>query len=270
MMNINTPHDFTQYPTNYIKRGHTIDEPFFNPSLQTLSISTATVVTTNAHIKVPFIFEQETLQSCVSNAISLCIAIINNNSFTPSRLFIYYYGRILGNYDILKDTGISVYDGCMSVQQYTPCSETNWPYLKNKLTVKPPPGLKPIPLTNFTFLAIQPEIEHFKQCIVIKTPIIFAITLFSSFYNASNTGIVVMPDIANETAVGSHCILMVGFDDNTQTVTCANSWGTKFGNKGLFQIPYAYLLNSDIAFDFYMIRFTTINTPTTNKCCGIS
>ena len=35
---------------------------------------------------------------------------------------------------------------------------------------------------------------------------------------------------------------------------CRNSWGTKWGMKGYFTIPFAYLSDSDLSADFWTIR----------------
>jgi C1A family cysteine protease len=46
----------------------------------------------------------------------------------------------------------------------------------------------------------------------------------------------------------------VGYHDAKQTFTVRNSWGADWGQKGHFTIPYAYLLDTNLADDFWTIR----------------
>jgi len=64
-----------------------------------------------------------------------------------------------------------------------------------------------------------------------------------------------MPDTSNETLEGSHCMTMIGYNNNTQQFICANSWGKSWGNKGYCYIPYNYLLNPNLASDFCFVQF---------------
>jgi C1A family cysteine protease len=90
-----------------------------------------------------------------------------------------------------------------------------------------------------------------------NAPIIFGFYVYSSFMTNSvaNTGIVPLPNISSETLQGGHCMNIIGFDDSKQWFVCANSWGASWGNNGLCYLPYAYLLNSNIAFDFCQPTF---------------
>jgi C1A family cysteine protease len=57
----------------------------------------------------------------------------------------------------------------------------------------------------------------------------------------------------DESVLGGHCVLAVGYDDATQLFKVRNSWGTSWGQAGYFQIPYAYLTNADLADDFWVV-----------------
>jgi C1A family cysteine protease len=60
-----------------------------------------------------------------------------------------------------------------------------------------------------------------------------------------------------EKVVGGHCVVAVGYDDAKRTFIIRNSWGTSWGMKGYCTIPYEYLLNPDLASDFWTIRSVT-------------
>jgi C1A family cysteine protease len=46
----------------------------------------------------------------------------------------------------------------------------------------------------------------------------------------------------------------VGYDDTQQKFICRNSWGSGWGQKGYFTMPYAYLTQRSLASDFWMAR----------------
>lgn len=248
--------DYTKYVINCKKAEPNPDAIHYRP--MAIEIGTTVTLPKSASLenKIPFIFDQSTLGSCVSNAISLCISTLNND-FIPSRLFIYYNARLNSGYDITKDTGLSVYDGCLAVKTNVPCQESVWPYDINNFTTKPIEQAynSPVTLNDYTYLPVIQDINHIKGCINEGLPVVFSINLYSSFYDATYTGIVKLPDMAKDTFHGGHCILLVGYDDDTQTVICANSWGIAWGNSGYFTLPYAYAFSTELAHDFYTINF---------------
>jgi C1A family cysteine protease len=277
MMNQMMNRDYTKYPVTYIKRGHQPDDVFYTPKTTITLDITNVVTTTSLRNKIPYIFDQGKMNSCVSNATALAISYLNND-FIPSRLFIYYNARLIRNYGIETDIGVAVVDGCASVQQFPPCQETLWPYVAKNHPIKPPENAysNPIILNDFTYFAVKQNLNDIKHCINDGNPIIFGIVLYQSFYDytTTKTGVVKMPKTTTEVQKGGHCILMVGYDDTTQCVTCANSWGTYWGNRGFFTLPYQYLLDPDLSFDFYILKFTNtninINTNKKTICCTIT
>jgi C1A family cysteine protease len=94
-----------------------------------------------------------------------------------------------------------------------------------------------------------------KGCLASGYPIVIGFTVYESFESASvaKTGAAPMP-ASGEKVMGGHCVLVVGYDDSTQRFMCMNSWSTKWGQKGFFTIPYAYLTDEDLAADFWTIR----------------
>ena len=70
----------------------------------------------------------------------------------------------------------------------------------------------------------------------------------------AKNGIMPMPDFSKETVVGGHAVLAVGYDEKKQIVLVRNSWGTGWGVKGYFWMPYAYITNTHLCDDFWTIR----------------
>ena len=58
------------------------------------------------------------------------------NDITPSRLFIYYFERLLES-DVNEDTGATIRAGGIVFNKYGTCSETDLPYDVNNFKNKP-------------------------------------------------------------------------------------------------------------------------------------
>jgi C1A family cysteine protease len=52
---------------------------------------------------------------------------------------------------------------------------------------------------------------------------------------------------------GGHAICLVGYDDSKRLFTFRNSWGESRGDKGYGILPYAYVLDPNLANDFGVI-----------------
>jgi C1A family cysteine protease len=63
-----------------------------------------------------------------------------------------------------------------------------------------------------------------------------------------------MPNTKTESFLGGHAVLAVGYDDFYQRFMVQNSWGTSWGIKGYFTMPYAYLLDPNLSSDFWTVR----------------
>ncbi|MCA1992489.1 MAG: peptidase, partial [Coleofasciculus sp. S288] len=50
-------------------------------------------------------------------------------------------------------------------------------------------------------------------------------------------------------------VLAVGYDDAQQRFIIRNSWGAEWGIGGYFTMPYSYIVNPNLATDFWTIRF---------------
>ena len=54
--------------------------------------------------------------------------------------------------------------------------------------------------------------------------------------------------------MGGHAVVAVGYDDARKTFVVRNSWGTSWGMKGYFTLPYAYLDDRNLSDDLWTIR----------------
>jgi C1A family cysteine protease len=205
-------------------------------------------------------FDQGSLGSCTANAIST--AFIYNlvkqeeSLFVPSRLFIYYNTRLLeGNED--RDSGATLRNTVKSINKVGLCEEPFWPYDIKKFKSKPSTksyddaeGNKAV-----KYERLSRSLYDFKSCLAAGLPFVCGFAVYESFQSkeVAKTGIMPMPG-PDETSLGGHAILVVGYDDETQCFIVRNSWGTKWGDKGHFYMPYEYLLNRNLSDDFWVIQ----------------
>src|SRR5205823_4563551 len=59
---------------------------------------------------------------------------------------------------------------------------------------------------------------------------------------------------SGEHVLGGHAVCAVGYNTTRRWFICRNSWGTSWGMRGYFTIPFAYLTDSDLSADFWTIR----------------
>jgi C1A family cysteine protease len=212
-------------------------------------------------------FDQGELGSCTANAIAGAIEFDlhkqNLATFTPSRLFIYYNERAIeGHVDF--DSGAQIRDGLKSVAKQGVCKEGNvgepppaWPYDTEAFAEKPPQSCYEDAKTHrvLKYYSVTQNLADMQGCLTEGYPFVFGFTVYTSFEtdDVKNTGIVPMPK-SGERVVGGHAVLAVGYNDDTRMFLCRNSWGTDWGQGGYFEMPYAYLLDDNLADDFWTIR----------------
>ena len=67
------------------------------------------------------------------------------------------------------------------------------------------------------------------------------------------SGYVPLPQ-PDDSLLGGHAVVCVGYDDSNQQFTFRNSWGSGWGDDGYGFLPYAYVLDPGLASDFWTIR----------------
>lgn len=217
--------------------------------------------------KMPEVYDQGELGSCTANALAACFEYENKkenkNDFVPSRLFIYYNERVIEN-SVDSDEGASLYDGIKSLQKSGVCPENMWPYNISQFKIKPPKICyktaakhKAIVVAN-----IQQDITSMKNSLSNGYPFVVGISIYKSFESpkVTNSGVVSIPDINNEEFLGGHAVLVCGYNDIGQIWIVRNSWGTSWGDKGYFYLPYLYLLDSHLSSDLWNITKLKINS----------
>lgn len=208
------------------------------------------------------IFDQGELGSCTSNSIAGHVRYIlfksRGPSLHPSRLFIYYNGRVVAGEPFNEDTGLSIKDGCVSVNKYGVCDEAMWPYNINKFATRPSDMCYSEAAKNnqFSYFNVPQTLDQIRQCLSQKYLISFGARLFESFMSSATarSGMVQMPS-SDEVEIGSHAMCIVGYNDRTRLFAVANSWSDRWGRNGFCFIPYDYICNKNYCGDFWTLRY---------------
>ena len=210
----------------------------------------------------PIVFDQGNLGSCTSQSSALMYMFMLKQEklaeFVPSRLFIYAISRMIEGTPLTEDSGADLRDVMKAIQKYHVCAEAVWPYDVSKFSVKPPQSAFQAAVLHkeFQYLACAQTETAIKTALTNNHAIVFGIQVYESFESdeVSRTGIVPMPDVDNEQCLGGHALTIVGFDDSKQAFGVQNSWNSSWGLQGLCWIPYSYVLDSDLASDFWVIK----------------
>lgn len=209
----------------------------------------------------PAVLDQGQLGSCTANAIANAHLFEQmkqkaKNSFLPSRLFIYYNERAMEG-SIKSDAGAQIRDGIKSIAKLGVCSEKSWPYVVTKFTNKPPAPCYKDALNHqaLSYQRLVQTLNQLKGCLAAGYPFVFGFTVYESFESAAvaKSGDAPMPS-PTEKCLGGHAILATGYDDKTQRFLIMNSWGTGWGKKGFFTLPYSYVTDPNLASDFWTLR----------------
>jgi len=215
---------------------------------------------------MPPVYDQGELGSCTGNAIAAAVAFARAKEkkppFTPSRLFIYYNERVIeGTVD--QDSGAQIRDGMKAVAKLGVTSESDpgrpydWPYDIARFTQKPPAACYTFAARNqvLVYRRLPQIISQLRGCLASGFPFVFGFTVYDGFESAevARTGVVNLP-ATGEKVVGGHAVVAVGYDDAAQRFVVRNSWSRKWGMKGYFTMPYAYLTDDNLAADLWTVR----------------
>lgn len=217
------------------------------------------------------VLDQGSLGSCGWNALAESYLFAQNKEalltesttddaaeFLPSRLFGYYCTRALEG-SVSSDSGIMIRDGIKVMANTGICHESLWPY-SDKLRVFPSYLDKPSDecyaeargrlVTSYRRIV---NLHDLKDCLAGGFPVVFGFSVYESFMgdDVAATGVAPMPS-GNESLLGGHAVLCVGYDDSTGCLIVMNSWGPAWGNKGFFYLPYGFVTEG-LADDFWSV-----------------
>ena len=204
--------------------------------------------------------DQGRLGSCTGHAVAGAIELVNmKNKIVNevSRLFIYYYERLLIG-TVNYDSGAYIRDGIKATNRWGAPLENLWPYNISKF--KAAPNTAAVQDAARRKVTLYERASDFNACINALAngyPVIIGFTVYSSFVSGNwyrTTAIMPYPNTRSERALGGHAVLLVGYNDSTKRFIVKNSWGTNWGDKGYFYMPYQVIQNTSMSSDFWVIK----------------
>ena len=204
--------------------------------------------------------DQKSLGSCTANAgvalVEYLDKLNDGHYHNYSRLFLYYNERALRG-ETKVDSGAYIRDVCKALANQGVCTETLWKYTLSQFATKPSAkayadGAKRKALQ---YMRVNQDSTSIRTALAQGLPVIFGFSVYDSFESAAvaKTGIVPMPG-PNESLLGGHAVAIVGHDDKLSRYVVRNSWGTGWGMKGYFTMPYDYVHNGNLAEDFWVLQ----------------
>lgn len=230
--------------------------------------------------KCPPVFDQGQLGSCTANAGVAARMMRDGISTTLSRLYLYYEERALEG-TTGEDAGATMRSICKALHKSGVCPEAAWPYDAGKYADKPSDAATDAAGTykiavykTFSNDGVD-DVTQIKQYIATNNrPVLLGMEVYESMESdaVAKSGIVPMPG-KNESLLGGHAVLAVGYDDEfNYGTTCIgsilgalvgsstkgaflvrNSWGADWGQEGYFWLPYAYV-QKGLAYDFWVLE----------------
>lgn len=202
---------------------------------------------------------QGNLGSCTGQAIAGAIELLNKRNGKHndiSRLFIYYYERLLLG-TVNYDSGAYIRDGIKVTNHYGASLESHWPYDIRKFRQEPISEAKVDALKRR--VTRYERVTSFDGCIDALNngyPIIMGFHVYSSFMtnNVARTGNMPYPNTKRERLLGGHAVLLVGYNKTKKVFIARNSWGTSWGDKGYFYMPFNVVTNTSMSSDYWIIK----------------
>lgn len=211
------------------------------------------------------VYDQGQLGSCVANGTSAAVDFARKKQglapVGPSRLFIYYQGRVRGGYPVRQDTGLEIRDGFTVISKDGAPPETDWPYDISRFADKPPASAFTDGLDDQAVKFGQVADTDIDAAIAAGFPLVQGFTVMESFEDDSvaSSGIVPMPE-PGEQELGGHCTVIVSTPKDGKEIggkpgvlyrKHLNSWGTGWGQSGFYWAPVGF--TGQYASDFWTV-----------------
>lgn len=182
--------------------------------------------------------------NCVGNGVAAALDyahVISNPGakfITPSRLWIYYFGRVaIGT--VNEDSGCQIRDAKDVVLRQGAALESIWPYRESQFKVKPSAAAYADAGNHQAVTAYKVEtIEDVQRALSLGLPVVFGVPVYRAIMDLSWFNYTLPMPAKNERSVGGHCMVVVGYKERNLIVR--NSWGSKWGRGGHMLMPFEY------------------------------
>lgn len=222
---------------------------------------------------MPECYDQGQLGSCTGNGWARVMEKMEKTdgrvSGTPSRLFIYYYERVL-NGTVDQDSGAQIRDGAKVVSTQGVPPETDWAYDINRFAEEPPSGAvddaQKEKALEYLRIQIGGPGAPMRSAVSQGYPIVFGFPVPDYFEDPSvwdpATQALPVPG-ANVNWIGGHCVTVTGYDFTEKVYPvpvfiCDNSWGPGWGKGGRFAMDFRWFTRDNspnpLASDLWIVK----------------
>ncbi|MEW4154043.1 C1 family peptidase [Bacillus thuringiensis] len=196
------------------------------------------------------VVDQGQLGSCTANAIVSGLAEYmmlkqKRSLIRLSRLFLYWEERYLEG-TVNEDNGAYIRDGMKVLQQIGTCPEVEYPYNIAHFRDTPTPRQ----VTDAAAYRMISQYYRVNNVLTLKTaiaeglPVVVGFLVYESFESedVAQTGIVPIPNTNQESLLGGHAVLAVGYIqiEGENYIIIRNSWGTDWGDEGYCYMPESF------------------------------
>ncbi|CAF0729292.1 unnamed protein product [Adineta steineri] len=199
------------------------------------------------------IVSQDLMNTCAASAFaSACEYLIKRRTGSYvqlSRLFIHFNAQVIDQRThTVEDAGATRKNVIVGMRKFGVCKEEYWPYDRRLLNKKPSPdAYEAARRFSIVSLRLPFQINAMRTYLANKIPVVIAAKIkyeINGEVNA-NGGYLPIPDADDEeiSYLGSHAVLLVGYDDDSEYFIARNSWGRDWGYYGYCFLPYQYLLD---------------------------
>lgn len=229
-------------------------KPEASDTLQRSALLGPTVRVKSLEHLLPPPLNQGKIGACAANVASNAARHLLSLPFQPSRLHIYFHARALEGLPADQDCGTTLRSVCQALHKHCVIDEQQHAYTVTNVPLIPPPSTSSLQ-KQINYFSVPQRVDDIRKCIDEHLPILFGIHVFRSTISkeVNKTGCIPMP-AAGEPSVGGHGVLLVGYDDSSRVFRIQNTWGPKWGQGGYGSIPYDYVLDPSLAFDFWTLR----------------
>ncbi len=208
----------------------------------------------------PPVQDQRPLNACSAHAIGAALWYDEKRQGEaaplPSRLFLYWVERAK-EHTIGTNSPVSLRDGYKAAARNGVCPESLWPWRPERYAEHPPRACFHAAKRRraVTYHRVPRDLDHLRACLAEGFPFTLGLSVHESFESPGvrRTGRVPMPK-RGERILGGHAVLAVGYDARSRRFLLRNSWGPRWGEKGHFTLPFRYLLDPALAWDFWTVR----------------
>ena len=204
--------------------------------------------------------DQGSIGSCTAQALAGNMELLyrkaNLKHIDISRLFVYYEERKAEG-TINEDAGAMLRTGIRVLAKRGGAPEAVWPYKIRNWKKKPPrTAYSQAKKHQILKYARIRSLHQLKGCLANGYPVVFGFVVFESCMSAqvAKTGIIPLQKSRDDSVLGGHAVMAVGYDNKRKAILIRNSWGTKWGIKGYGWLPYEYVEDRNLSDDFWTIK----------------